>query len=67
MPIPETIVQLRTDGRMIQTFASVLQHDPDSLFAELLSDEAVRNKQLVRLEWLVDTFLHDTYLVRLFC
>lgn len=51
MSIPETIVQLRlSEGRMIQTFASVLQHDPESLFAELLSDESIRDKQLVRLE-----------------
>jgi hypothetical protein len=49
--IPETIVQLRlSEGRMIQTFASVLQYDQDSLFAELLNEENIRNKQLVRLE-----------------
>jgi hypothetical protein len=51
MPIPETIVQLRlSGGRMIQTFASVLKY-PESLFAELLDEENIGNKQLVRLEW----------------
>jgi hypothetical protein len=51
MPLTEPIVQLRlAEGRIIQTFASVLKHDPESLFSELLSDENVGNKQLVRLE-----------------
>lgn len=51
MPLTEPIVQLRlSEGRVIQTFVSVLQHDPESLFAELLSDESVQNKQLVRIE-----------------
>lgn len=51
MPLSEPIVQLRMgEGFMIQTFASVLQNDPESLFSELLNEDCVRNKQLIRLE-----------------
>jgi hypothetical protein len=51
MPLSEPIVQLRlAEGRIIQTFAGVLQYDPESLFSELLNEECVRNKQLIRLE-----------------
>ncbi|KAI6203323.1 BTB/POZ domain-containing protein KCTD16 [Aphelenchoides besseyi] len=51
MPLSEPIVQLRlAEGRVIQTFASVLLHDQESLFAELLNDEKISGKQLVRIE-----------------
>jgi hypothetical protein len=51
MPLSEPIVQLRlAEGRAIQTFLSVLKHDPQSLFAELLDDEVIHGKELIFLE-----------------